>query len=76
MDQDIRKAPTGQFRVIGLDNPRDRGWRQGDYPTFLKAKEASLNTNGRSTICYRVYNDQGECVHGNGFQHDRASRKK
>lgn len=62
MDRDIRKAPAGQFRVIGLDNPEDQGWRQGDYSTLSKAQEASPNSNG-SPIRYRVYNDQGKCVH-------------
>lgn len=61
MERDTRKAPVGLFRVIGVDNPRDTGWKQGDYPTL---REAARHTNprGHSTIRFRVFDDQGECV--------------
>lgn len=68
MQQNTKKAPEGQFRVIGIDDPGDQGWMQGDYPTLSEAAKRA-NPRGHSTIRFRVYNDQGECVHGNGFQH-------
>lgn len=68
MEQETKKAPTGQFRVIGQDCSGDKGWMQGDYPTLTEAtKQAS--PRGRCTIRFRVYDDEGKCVHGNGI-HD------
>lgn len=63
MEPDIKKAPKGQYRVIGRDNPRDQGWKQGDYSTLSEAKKALIRIEG--TVRFRVYNDQGKCVHGN-----------
>lgn len=61
MERDIKKAPEGQFRVIGQDNPRDKGWKQGDYPTLREATQRA-NPRGHTTIRFRVFDDQGECV--------------
>lgn len=63
MELDIRKAPKGQYRVIGRDNPRDQGWKQGDYLTLLGAKKALLHSSSGAVVRFRVYDDQGECVY-------------
>lgn len=63
MEQETRKAPSGQFRVIGRDDPRDTGWKKGDYSTLLEAS-VEANPRGHSTIQFRIYNDEGECVLG------------
>lgn len=56
-----KKAPVGQFRVIGQDTPRDAGWRKGDYPTLVEAAQ-NANPRGHSTIRFRVFDDQGKPV--------------
>jgi hypothetical protein len=56
-------APEGQFRVIGKDSPQDRGWVKGDYPDHEKARLAAQTTE-RSFVRFKVFNDKGECVHG------------
>jgi len=58
-----KKAPPGQFRVIGKDDPRDQGWLKNDYPNAQQAKQAAKNDE-RSFIRFQVFNDQGECIHG------------
>lgn len=58
MESDMKKAPTGQFRVIGQDDPRDTGWKKGDYPTLSEAKRVAK----QSAIRFSVYDDKGQCV--------------
>lgn len=61
MECESKKAPAGQFRVIGQDAPGDRGWKQGDYATLV---EAALHANprGQTTIRFRVFDDKGKPV--------------
>ncbi|KKL50511.1 hypothetical protein LCGC14_2304740 [marine sediment metagenome] len=66
MEYSTKKAPSGQFRVIGQDHSGDKGWRKGDYPTLSEAA-TQANPRGHSTIRFRVYDDRGKCVHGNGL---------
>ncbi len=68
MDRNIKKAPSGHFRVVGFDSSRDTGWKKEDHPSLAAAKQA-IKPPGHSTIRFRVYDDKGECVHGNGFRH-------
>ena len=61
MERDTRKAPSGQFRVIGQDAPGDRGWKQGDYSTFVEAARHAIPC-GCTTIRFRVFDDKGKPV--------------
>ena len=56
----IKRAPRGQFRIIGKDSPRDLGWRKGDYSTLEEATEIASSGN-QGTVRYFVYDDDGEC---------------
>ena len=60
MDMD-KKAPIGQFRVIGRDSPQDEGWLKGDYPSLEQARKIATQNNG-SSVRYRIYDEQGECI--------------
>jgi len=58
-----RKAPTGKFRVIGVDTFDGGDWLEGDFDTLVDAQtHADDETRGKQMLKMHVYNDQGRHV--------------
>lgn len=56
-----RYAPTGKFRVIGVDTFDGRDWYEGDFDTTEEAVDRARLKGGQMTKMY-VYNDAGNFV--------------
>jgi hypothetical protein len=54
-----RQAPTGKFRVIGVDTFDGSDWVQGDCDTLAEARELANKKGGEMTMMH-IYNDQGK----------------
>lgn len=59
------KAPTGLFRVIGVDTFDLEDWVIGDYSFDEAIKQA--DANGGEMLKTHVYDDQGNHVHEAGI---------
>jgi hypothetical protein len=59
------KAPTGKFRVIGVDTFDGTDWVYGDFNTKEEAIELA-NKKGRIMLKTHVYDDQGKHIHEAG----------
>lgn len=68
IDEDFsRKAPTGKFRVVGVDTFDGNDWVAGDFET-LDAANAHVDkkTSGQPMFMMHIYNDRGHNVGGGG----------
>ncbi|TAN58505.1 hypothetical protein EPN15_00785 [Patescibacteria group bacterium] len=55
-----RKAPTGKFRVVGVDTFDGDDWVEGDFDAFDEAKKrADEETKDKQMLIMHVYNDVG-----------------
>lgn len=62
-----RKAPSGKFRVIGVDIFDGDDWVEDDFDTVELAREhAAKRIAGQQMLKMHVYNDQGNHVAGTG----------
>ena len=56
-----RKAPKGQYRIIGVDTFDGTDWIEGDYKTLVEAYDiAEANVKGAVMLKMYIYNDKGE----------------
>ncbi len=53
-----RKAPSGQFRVIGVDTVDGGDWVQGDRDTLEEARKLAKKKGGEMTMMH-IYDDDG-----------------
>lgn len=60
-----KKAPTGMFRVVGVDTFSDEDWVQGDYKTLQEAIDEADERGAVMTKMY-VYDDAGTYLHEAG----------
>jgi hypothetical protein len=56
-----RAAPSGQFRVIGVDTFDGGDWLEGDFPTKEAALKRASDKGGTMTMMH-VYDDKGRHV--------------
>lgn len=62
-----RKAPQGNFRVIGVDTFDATDWLEGDFATIDDAKaHAEKETHGKQMLKMHIYNDKGRHVEAVG----------
>ena len=62
-DRFSRKAPPGQFRVVGVDTFDGNDWHDDDFNEKADAiKRAKEKTEGKSMLKYYIYDDAGDCV--------------
>ena len=58
-----RKAPTGKFRVIGVDTFDGDDWIEDDFDTIELARaHAAEKTAGKQMLKMHIYNDMGDHV--------------
>jgi hypothetical protein len=58
-----RKAPPGQFRVIGVDTFDGGDWVDADLPTLDQAqRHIKDRTRGKQMMMMYVYDEHGKCV--------------
>lgn len=55
------KAPSGEFRVIGVDTFDGTDWIYGDYQTYSEAVKVAQDKGG-VMLKTHVYDDQGRHV--------------
>jgi len=55
------KAPTGKFRVIGVDTFDGTDWISGDFDTLDEAKQKAKDEGG-TMLKTHVYDDAGKHV--------------
>ncbi len=55
-----RKAPTGKFRVIGVDTFDGDDWVEGDFPSLGEAlAHVRAQTSGKQMLMMHVYDEHG-----------------
>jgi hypothetical protein len=58
-----RNAPTGKFRVVGVDTFDREDWVEGDFHTAAAAvAHAESRTAGKQMLKMHVYDDQGRHI--------------
>lgn len=60
-------APSGKYRVVGVDTFDGTDWLEGDFDT-RRAAIAHADGRGKGAVMMKlhVYNDEGEHVHEAG----------
>lgn len=68
IDEDFsRKAPTGKFRVVGVDTFDGDDWVEGDFDTINAARiHVGKKTRGQQMLKMHIYNDRGDHVGDGG----------
>lgn len=58
-----RSAPSGKFRVIGVDTFDGTDWVSGDFDTIEEARaHVAKHTKGEQMLMMHIYNDRGSHV--------------
>jgi len=54
------RAPTGKFRVVGVDTFDGTDWVVGDYPTLDEARTVARDqAKGKEMLKMHVYDEDG-----------------
>lgn len=60
-----KKAPKGQFRVVGVDTFDNMDWVEGDFKN-KKLALAYADSKGGQMLKMHVYDDKGNNIHDAG----------
>lgn len=66
-DPELRKAPGGQFRVVGLNTLDQKEWVEGDFASQKEAIDhARAQSVGKKNIQMHVFNQVGDFISQTG----------
>lgn len=67
-DPELRRAPGGKFRVVGVDIDNNKDWVEGDFDTQKEAIDhAKAKSIENNTHQMHVFNQVGDFIAQTGF---------